>query len=292
MMQLQDLTTFLSRPPILVLFATLALAAYMFNWYKAYVACGVGGFGQHPSGFVRCICVKFILWINGVDFLDTTGLDEVIRRDGLEATGWLQDGDVPLRRGEREKICPYPMPQRHWVRERNEPLAKEQYTFFKSLPASYRGKIQYGMSHIERTGPGIFAHDDVPAYNHLTLSRREIAHIHVAPFSFCCSHPPPDGLPHSAFTTGVITPYEHLNMPEAPQSLHILLSAKDAKLVIERGWGARHAAGGTPPWPLKGMPHGFTFVYAPRDWEEEMVVRKILKAGVEFSTWEQHANKL
>lgn len=56
-------------------------------------------------------------------------------------------------------------------------------------------------------------------------------HIHLAPFAFCCDAPPTPP-PASEFRTGVIKPYTPSCSPPAPQSLHVTLSAKDAKFII------------------------------------------------------------
>lgn len=61
-------------------------------------------------------------------------------------------------------------------------------------------------------------------------------------------------------------------------SLHLTLHPKDAKAVIEAGWGERHplARGG---WCTRFVPLNFIMVYAPRTEEEVKTVMDIILAG-------------
>ncbi|KAK4702348.1 hypothetical protein P7C70_g3884, partial [Phenoliferia sp. Uapishka_3] len=270
----------------------LLAAAFFSQRYKIYLKAGPGGFGQTPFGFLRCMSVKFLLFIHRYDNLDVSDLQEHVQRGGLYAERWLTEKDVPVRAGEREPLCPYPTPQRHLVSTdfagvSLESRSQDQLNYFVTLPHIYPEKVIFGSSHIERIGPALFAHPSVPNYEHLDRTRREICHIHIAPFSFCCDAPPTPP-PQSDFITGVVKPYTPAHPPPAPQSLHILLSPGDAAFVIERKWAVRHVAGGRPPWPLVGLPSGFVFVYAPRNKDEEETVRAMCRAAIEFATSVKH----
>jgi hypothetical protein len=63
-------------------------------------------------------------------------------------------------------------------------------------------------------------------------------------------------------------------------SVHVSLSPRDAKLVIERGWGERFGLSGT------AVPVTYILVYAPRPGKEEEreaeIVERILTAGMKF----------
>jgi len=63
--------------------------------------------------------------------------------------------------------------------------------------------------------------------------------------------------------------------------MHVSISPKDAKLVIEKGWGERFGLSGTI------LPVTYTMVYAPRDEEEMKVVERIVRAGVNFMLGEE-----
>lgn len=55
-----------------------------------------------------------------------------------------------------------------------------------------------------------------------------------------------------------------------------MLAPRDARLVIERGWGERFGLSGTV------MPSWYVMVYAPRSEAEMSVVEGILRAAARF----------
>ena len=63
-------------------------------------------------------------------------------------------------------------------------------------------------------------------------------------------------------------------------SMHMSLTPKDAKLVLDKGWGQRHGLS------ERVIYSGFVMIYAPRDDGEARVVEKILRASVGFMTGE------
>jgi hypothetical protein len=64
-------------------------------------------------------------------------------------------------------------------------------------------------------------------------------------------------------------------------SLHLNLAPKDAKLVLERGWGQRHPLAGTVLYL------GDVMVYAPKSEDELEVVKKITRAAAKFMLGEE-----
>ena len=66
-------------------------------------------------------------------------------------------------------------------------------------------------------------------------------------------------------------------MHNAEGSVHTVLSAADAKQVIEKSWGERHGLSGK-----YGFPIGYTMVYAARTIEEVKVIMKIAKAAARY----------
>jgi hypothetical protein len=74
---------------------------------------------------------------------------------------------------------------------------------------------------------------------------------------------------------------EIAHMHASDGSLHVNLTPKDAKLVLERGWGQRH--------PLSGrvLYLGLVMIYAPRGEQELEVVEKITRASVRFMLGEK-----
>src|SRR4051812_12119347 len=83
------------------------------------------------------------------------------------------------------------------------------------------------------TGPAIYVNSDVPTINsNAHKIFYEVAHVH---------------------------PADH--------SLHVYLSPRDARLVIEKGWGQR--------FPILWLaPSSWVMVYAPRDEKEVKIVRE------------------
>jgi hypothetical protein len=64
-------------------------------------------------------------------------------------------------------------------------------------------------------------------------------------------------------------------------SMHLNLAPKDAKLVLERGWGQRHPLSGTILYL------GDVMVYAPRNEEELEAVKRITRAAAKFMLGEE-----
>ena len=70
---------------------------------------------------------------------------------------------------------------------------------------------------------------------------------------------------------------EVTHVHETDMSAHVLLSFRDAKEVIAKGWGERHRMTGTV------IPLGYTLLYLPRNAEEVEVLLKIMDAGIEYA---------
>ena len=62
--------------------------------------------------------------------------------------------------------------------------------------------------------------------------------------------------------------------------MHTVLSAADAKQVIEKGWGERHGLSGK-----YGFPIGYTMVYAARTIKEVEVIMNIAKATASYGLY-------
>jgi hypothetical protein len=66
-------------------------------------------------------------------------------------------------------------------------------------------------------------------------------------------------------------------MHQTDGSLHCILSAADAKLLVQKGWGERHGLNGK-----FGFPRGYLMVYAPRNESELKVVRAVINAAARY----------
>ncbi|MCW0215605.1 MAG: DUF5519 family protein [Pseudonocardia sp.] len=63
-------------------------------------------------------------------------------------------------------------------------------------------------------------------------------------------------------------------------SLHVVLGAVDARLVVKRRWGEYHPLAGV----MLGLPATYTLLYPPRTSAEVAVLRTILAAAIEEAT--------
>lgn len=92
-----------------------------------------------------------------------------------------------------------------------------------------------------RQGPAIFVYNEIRADANVKNIHREVAHVHPSDLS-----------------------------------LHVYLSGKDARLVVQRGWGMR--------FPVSWLaPMGWVMVFAPRDEAEVEVVKRIVRAGIAYA---------
>lgn len=70
--------------------------------------------------------------------------------------------------------------------------------------------------------------------------------------------------------------YEVAHVHPSDSSLHVYLAPRDARLVVQSGWGVRFPV----PWLA---PSSWVMVWAPRDEGEVGVVRGIVGAGGSFA---------
>lgn len=107
--------------------------------------------------------------------------------------------------------------------------------------------IEVGPSKIEGGAPALHVRPQVYAPNHAHYPRvpREFFHIHAT----------------------------------AEGSVHAILSATDAALVIERGWAERHGLAGR----ALGFPLTYVMIFAPRNEDEVMTVAMIAKAAARYA---------
>lgn len=103
--------------------------------------------------------------------------------------------------------------------------------------------LELGPSQIEGGAPAIFVSqkDYRSNHAHCSVSPREVFHSHC----------------------------------EAEGSSHAVLSAADAKSVLDKGWGERHGVSGKG----LGIPLGYVMIFAPRSMEEVETVGMIARAA-------------
>lgn len=122
--------------------------------------------------------------------------------------------------------------------------------FLSILASNSPAQLKFGTSILERGGPALQIQAQIEPHPGARGTRGEIAHMH-----------PLDG------------------------SVHVSLAPRDAKLVIDMGWGERFGLGGTV------VPVTYIMVYAPRpgaaEEREAEIVERILTAGMKFMLGEQ-----
>lgn len=73
------------------------------------------------------------------------------------------------------------------------------------------------------------------------------------------------------------SPFEVFHMHETDGSVHCMLSAADARLLVQKGWGQRHGLNGRV-----GLPRGYLMIFAPRNDDELLVLEQIAKAAGQY----------
>jgi len=75
--------------------------------------------------------------------------------------------------------------------------------------------------------------------------------------------------------------FAHIHAGPGRGSLHLVLSATNAAMVVEKGWGVYH------PFALDGSLPGMVMVFAPRDGQDVATIIRIVEASFGFATLEQ-----
>ncbi|CZR68967.1 uncharacterized protein PAC_18868 [Phialocephala subalpina] len=227
---------------------TLSLPFIYFTYldYRAWYNVGRGGLPHNFLGYI----IQGILSPLKASRFDTSFMSQpkVLAKSGPPGErAYLKDEDVPQRKGDRPDVCKWILPQRQ-LDQKPGPESRTKYEkLIHSLAVDHPTKLSVKTSILERGGPALYINPEVEKHPGAFGTRNEIAHLHES-----------DG-----------------------GSMHVSISPKDAKLVIEKGWGERFGLSGTI------LPVTYTMVYAPRDEEEMKVVERIVRAGVKFMLGEE-----
>ena len=158
-------------------------------------------------------------------------------RDELETASMLRTSPLALetyesvqawqnprpRPGTRPKVSPYPIPHRQLDQLPGQPTRAALKLLFDRKVDEHAEAVEYALSHFERRHLAITL--KAPASRVAGLAFGEIAHIH-----------PSDN------------------------SMHMVLSPRDAVAAVESGWGQRHGLAGL----AVDLPETYLMVYAPR----------------------------
>ncbi|KAM0487693.1 hypothetical protein ACHAP7_001499 [Fusarium lateritium] len=212
--------------------------------YRGYLALGPGGLPHNVVGWLGQMLLKPLR----KEPLGTSCYDE----KAFEEAGpnghvaFLSDKDLPVREAPRPVLGSWAVPSRQVSDIADESIVERYQEFLRSLASETPSKLRIATSIAERRGPALFATSSGELHPIAKRTKGEIGHMHAS-----------DG------------------------SMHVNLAPKDAKLVLERGWGQRH--------PLAGgiLYLGNVMVYAPRNEEELEIVERITRAGVRFMLGEE-----
>lgn len=270
--------------------------------YRAWLRLGRGGLPNNALGWL----IQLLLTPLRAPRLDTSCYSnpKIVARSGPAGTkSYLSSEDVPQRPGPRPTIHPWILPHRqadswasaewktvsclfhltllchsnslchfthslsvtpplflshtlypeirhHIVPREKANVPQRVSKFLHILASNSPSQLVAGTSVLERGGPALLIQPQVEKHAGARGTRNEIAHVH-----------PLDG------------------------SVHASLAPRDAKLVIERGWGERFGLSGT------ALPVTYIMVYAPRAGEREAaeaeIVERIITAGMKFMLGEQ-----
>ncbi|KAF9768481.1 hypothetical protein IL306_014240 [Fusarium sp. DS 682] len=212
--------------------------------YHGYLALGPGGLPHNLIGWIGQILLKPLK----KEPFHTSCYDEkACEKAGPNGhVAFLSEKDVPVREAPRPTIGKWTAPVRQLTDMAKQPLIDRYQSFLSSLASESPSKLKIATSLAERRGPALFVASDKPSHPIAKRTGGEIGHMHGS-----------DG------------------------SMHVNLAPKDAKLILEKGWGQRHPLSGTVLYL------GNVMVYAPRNEDELEVVKKITRAGVKFMLGEK-----
>ncbi|KIJ28162.1 hypothetical protein M422DRAFT_37407 [Sphaerobolus stellatus SS14] len=246
-----------TRPLLLALgiVGTTSSLYYLINDYFRFKALGKGGVPNNITGYLQVLLITPLARRQS-RITDTSDLENIVKQireqEGDEAV--FHRLKLEERRGERPEVRGI-IPQRQTNAASTDEMRKKLVSYIGSLASKYPTLLRASPSSLEGETDALFVQrhpsEAFASSNELssrilssTAPRSELTHIH-----------PTEG------------------------SLHVSLSPADSMEVIRKGWGTRHRLSGKLE-----MPVSYTLVYAPQNEEELEVVRRILRAGVEYVT--------
>ncbi|RGP65149.1 hypothetical protein FSPOR_7539 [Fusarium sporotrichioides] len=207
--------------------------------YRGYIALGPGGPPHNVIGWIGQILLKPFK----KEPFHTSCYDEKsFQKAGPNGNvAFLKEEDVPVREAPRPTVGSWTAPSRQLTDMASKDIIDRYQSFLSSLTSESPSKLKIATSVVERHGQALFVASENPNNPIAKSMYGEVGHMHGS-----------DG------------------------SMHLNLAPRDAKLVLERGWGQRHPLGGTILYL------GDVMVYAPRSEEEFEIAKKITRAAAKF----------
>ncbi|KAH8730800.1 hypothetical protein GQ44DRAFT_420096 [Phaeosphaeriaceae sp. PMI808] len=205
-------------------------------WYDFKTWQSLGGTPPTLPGYLKTQKWGLYLLYTRQNLLDPTPIPNT-------GPSYIHGPKVPKRAGNRPYLTRWTLPQRQFPEPITPAASVALKNMMQEFASTYAASIETRPSKTEGgTGAAIYVKPDVKTINPVASKIfYEIAHVHPA-----------------------------------ENSLHVYVSPKDARMVIEKGWGQR--------FPVTWLaPPSWVMVYAPRNEEEVEVVREIVRAGVCFA---------
>lgn len=250
------------------------LFRYAYLDYQGWYALGGGGIPHNVFGWL----VQSLLRLRASrNVRDSTCYDVAMKATELERTSFLDD-QLPAWTGNAPKTGVWVAPHRQLEQFASSEIKKvgiffcfffvsDQIValwpkFLSWLDLSHIWQaLQANLSHINDSNPGTFE---------LGPSQIEggAPALFISPKYYNTDHGGSSFSPREVF-------HSHC---EAEGSSHAILSAADAKQVLDKGWGERHGISG------KGLniPLGYVMIFAPRSMQEVEVVGRIARAAARY----------
>ncbi|KAK9455957.1 hypothetical protein V1511DRAFT_325182 [Dipodascopsis uninucleata] len=205
--------------------------------YKMWLSLGKGGPPANIFGYLFAACVKPFS-------RETRSWKDIYdspssRKTAMPFETFSKLLDLDTRTGQRP-VVPEWIPQRQ-IDQINTSYRAILTQYIYEQAANSNGLLEVKRSYGERHGPALFRTSQDTMNQIIKATKYEIWHVH-----------------------------------DKDSSLHCVLSLKDAKMVVEQGWGERHGLSGVI------LPVTYTMLYSPRSDEELSVVKKIIDASVDF----------
>ncbi|EKJ75678.1 hypothetical protein NXS19_012514 [Fusarium pseudograminearum] len=212
--------------------------------YRGYIALGPGGPPHNVIGWFGQILLKPF---KKEPFHTSCYDKKAFQKAGPNGSvAFLKGEDVPAREAPRPTVGSWTAPSRQLTDLASKDIIDRYQSFLSSLASESPSKLKIATSVVERHGQALFVASENPSHPIAKRMYGEIGHMHGS-----------DG------------------------SMHLNLAPRDAKLVLEKGWGQRHPLGGTILYL------GDVMIYAPRNEEELEVVKRITRGAAKFMLGEE-----
>ena len=247
----------------------LPLFYYAYSDYQGWYALGPGGLPHNVFGWL----VQSLLRLRASrNVRDSKCYDVAMRRSELERKRFL-DGQLPDWIGEAPKTAVWVAPHRQLKQVATAEIKKVRALLLNGFMKNYGQKSYFNsrsliLQALEATLSQIVKSN--PRTLELGPSQIEGGSpaLFISPESFNSDHDNYPRAPREVF-------HSHC---EAEGSSHAILSAADAKLVLDKGWGERHGISGKG----LGPPLGYIMIFAPRTMRDVEIVGIIARAAARY----------